>query len=414
MERVVVTGMGIVTPNGIGIEATWDSLSRGESKFGEISLFDHTDCKTHFAGEVTGFEPSEWMPKKKVKETSRFIPFAMAATKMALEDADLNLTDKERDRVGCFIGVGLGGLENLQKVTLHLHREKPKKISPYFIPSIIPHLAAGQVAIEHGFRGPSYSHTSACSSGSHAIGEAVEWIRRGRAHAMIAGGAEATIARIGISGFNAMYALSTRNDEPTRASRPFDKDRDGFVVGEGSGILVLESLTRAKKRGANIIGEILGWGASTDAFHITKPSPDASGAIRCMEMALEDSSLDPDKIDYINAHGTSTPVGDIAESTAVSKLFGTRATDKLLPMSSTKSMTGHLLGAAGAAEAVLSLEMMRRGILLPTINLDEPDEECRLDYVANTAREQQANIVMSNSFGFGGTNATLVMARYQD
>jgi 3-oxoacyl-[acyl-carrier-protein] synthase II len=414
MERVVVTGIGLVTPNGIGTEATWNSLLAGESGAGPITLFDADDrYPTRFACEVKGFDPAEHMPKKKVKEVCRFITFAMGASKIAIADAGLELSDEERDRAGCFIGVGMGGLENLEKVTLIVEHKGPGRISPYFIPSIIGNLAAGQVSIEYGLRGPSYCHTSACSSSAHAIGEAVEWIRRGAVDVMVTGGAEATITPTGIGGFSAMFALSRRNDEPTRASRPFDKGRDGFVCGEGAGTLILESLTHAKKRGARIYGEVLGWGASSDAYHITKPAEGGEGAIRSMKMALADAKVSVDQIDYINAHGTSTPQGDIQESNAVEATFGAHATDHKVWVSSTKSMMGHLLGAAGAVEAAVCLEAISHGVVPPTINLEDPDPECRLDYVPNTARERGIRLAMSNSFGFGGTNATLIFSRYE-
>jgi len=414
MERVVVTGIGLVTPSGIGTEETWQSLVRGESAAAPITLFDCDErYPTRFACEVKGFEADHFMPRKKVKEVSRFITFAMGATKLALEQADLGLTDAERERAGCFIGVGIGGLENLERVTLIVAERGPTKVSPYFIPSLIGNLAAGQVSIEHGLRGPSLCHTSACSSSAHAIGEAMEWIRRGQADVMVAGGAEAAIFPTGIAGFSAMFALSRRNDDPRRASRPFDRGRDGFVCGEGAGTLVLESLTRAKRRGARILAELKGWGASSDAFHITKPSPDGAGAVRSMRTALSNARLSPDKVDYINAHGTSTPLGDIEESKAVAKVFGAHATDHGLWVSSTKSMMGHLLGAAGAVETAVCALAINRGVVPPTINLEDPDPECTLDFVANRARERTVRHALTNSFGFGGTNATLVVSAFE-
>jgi 3-oxoacyl-[acyl-carrier-protein] synthase II len=415
MERVVVTGIGLVTPCGIGTAETWESLLRGESGAGPITLFEVDDrYPTRFACEVKGYDPAEYMPRKKVKEVCRFITFAMGASKLAIADAGLELTDEERERAGCFIGVGMGGLENLEKVTLIVEHKGPGRISPYFIPSIIGNLAAGQVSIEYGLRGPSYCHTSACSSSAHAIGEAVEWIRRGAADVMVTGGAEATITPTGIGGFSAMFALSRRNDDPRAASRPFDRGRDGFVCGEGAGTLILESLTRAKKRGARIYGEILGWGASSDAYHITKPSEGGEGAIRSMNMALRDARITPDQVSYINAHGTSTPQGDIQESSAVEATFGAHATDKKVWVSSTKSMMGHLLGAAGAVEAAVCLKAIESERVPPTINLEDPDPECRLDYVPNTARDRQIHCAMSNSFGFGGTNATLIFGKFDE
>ncbi len=411
MERVVITGIGLATPNGVGTEATWQSLIRGESSAAPITLFE-TDERyaSRFACEVKGFEPTDFIPKKKLKEMTRFTKFALAATKMAFEDAALELTDEERETTGTFIGVGLGGLENLERCTLVLEHKGPGKISPYFIPSLIANMAAGQVSIAHGLQGPSLAHTSACSSSGHAIGEALEWIRRGRADVMIAGGAEATITPIGIAGFSAMFALSRRNDDPTRASRPWDKGRDGFVCGEGAATLILESLTHAKKRGAKIIAEVSGYAATSDAFHITKPATEGAGGRKAMELALSDAGLSPDAIDYVNAHGTSTPAGDIEESHAISSVFGAHALDKKLWVSSTKSMMGHLLGAAGAVEAAICAKAIASSVVPPTINLDDQDEECPLDFVPHTARERRIRHALSNSFGFGGTNATLVLS----
>jgi 3-oxoacyl-[acyl-carrier-protein] synthase II len=414
MERVVVTGIGLVTPNGIGTEPSWQSLIQGRSGVGTITLFEPTPAfPTRIAAEVKDFDAGLFMERKKLKETSRFIPFAVAATKMALEQADLQLTDEERDNTGVFIGVGLGGLETLEKFALVVHEKGPSKVSPYFIPAVIANLAAGQVSIAFDLRGPSLSHTSACASSAHAIGEALRWIQRGDADVMIAGGAEATICPVGIAGFSAMFALSRRNAEPERASRPWDKDRDGFVCGEGAGTLVLESLTRAKKRGARILGEVTGYFATSDAYHITKPAPDGAGAARAMERALKDARLAPEQIDYINAHGTSTPMGDVEEAKAVAKVFGNHATSHKLWMSSTKSMIGHLLGAAGAVEAAICLKTLETGIIPPTINLENQDPECVLDCVPNRARERRVQHVMSNSFGFGGTNATLIMSAFR-
>lgn len=414
MERVVVTGIGLVTPNGVGTEQTWQSLVRGESGVGPITLFEAgPEYATRIAAEVKGFEPSLYMERKKLKEVSRFIPFAMAATRMALDQAQLDLTEEERDRTGVFIGVGLGGLENLERCTLTLAQRGPGKVSPYFIPSLIANMAAGQVSIAFGLRGPSLAHTSACSSSAHALGEALRWIQRGEADVMIAGGAEATITPIGIGGFSAMFALSRRNDEPQRASRPWDKDRDGFVCGEGAGTLVLESLTRAKKRGAKILAELVGYAATSDAHHITKPAPNGEGGARAMRLALRDAKLSPDRIDYINAHGTSTPAGDIEEAKAIIDVFGAHATDKKLWVSSTKSMMGHLLGAAGAVEAAVCLKALETNLIPPTINLDSPDPEATLDFVPHRARERRIRYAMSNSFGFGGTNATLIFSSFE-
>jgi 3-oxoacyl-[acyl-carrier-protein] synthase II len=413
MERVVVTGIGLVTPNGIGTDATWRSLVSGESSAAPITLFDADPrYSTRFACEVKGFDPEVFIAKKKVKELSRFITFSLAATKIAVEHAGLELSDEERERAGCFIGVGVGGLENLEKVTLIVKDKGPGRVSPYFIPSLIGNLAAGQVSIEYGLRGPSFCHTSACSSSAHAIGEAVEWIRRGRTDVMVAGGAEAAITPTGIAGFAAMFALSRRNDDPTRASRPFDKGRDGFVCGEGAGTLILESLTRAKRRGAKILAEIVGWGASSDAYHITKPPPGGPGAVKSMTSALADAKVSPDRIDYINAHGTSTPPGDIEESKAIIVTFGAHALDKRVWVSSTKSQMGHLLGAAGAVETAVCIKAIETGVVPPTINLEDQDPECVLDYVPNRCRERRITHAMTNSFGFGGTNASLVLSAF--
>jgi len=413
MERVVVTGIGLVTPNGIGTDPSFQSLIAGESGAGPITLFDaHEGFATRIAAEVKNFDPTLFMEKKKIKEVSRFIPFAMGATKMALEQADLGLTDEERDRAGVFIGVGLGGLENLERCTLTLDKKGPGKVSPYFIPSLIANMASGQVSIAYGFRGPSLAHTSACSSSAHALGEALRLMQRGDAEVMIAGGAEATISPIGIAGFSAMFALSRRNDEPQRASRPWDRGRDGFLCGEGAGTLILETLTRAKKRGARIFAELSGYAATSDAYHITKPSPDGVGGGRAMSMALKDAKLNPEQIDYINAHGTSTPAGDVEESKAIARVFGSHATDKKLWVSSTKSMMGHLLGAAGAVEAAVCIKAMETAMIPPTINLEDQDPECVLDFVPNKARERRVKRAMSNSFGFGGTNATLIFSAF--
>ena len=413
MERVVVTGIGLVTPNGVGTEPSFQSLIRGESGAGKITLFEAgPEYATRIAAEVKDFDPTAFMEKKKIKEVSRFIPFAMAATRMALEQADLRLTEAERDRAGVFLGVGLGGLENLERCTLTLKERGPGKVSPYFIPSLIANMAAGQVSIAFGLRGPSLAHTSACSSSAHAIGEALRWMQRGDSDVMIAGGAEATITPIGIGGFSAMFALSRRNDEPERASRPWDRGRDGFLCGEGAGTLILETLTRAKKRGAKIFAELVGYAATSDAYHITKPAPNGESGARAMRLALQDARLAPNQIDYINAHGTSTPAGDTEEAKAITDVFGSHATDKKLWVSSTKSMMGHLLGAAGAVEAAVCIKAMETGLVPPTINLEDPDPELQLDLVPLRARERRVRHVLSNSFGFGGTNATLIFSAF--
>jgi 3-oxoacyl-[acyl-carrier-protein] synthase II len=414
MERVVITGMGAITPVGLDLETTWEALLRGESGAGPITLFDAAAFKTRFACEVKGWDPLLYIEKKKLKEMDRFIEFALGAAKMALADSGLTITDELRDEAGCFIGVGLGGLHELEKIKATLMTKGPDKVSPYSIPAIISNLAAGQVSMAHGLRGPSYAVTSACSSGAHSIGEAAEWIRRGRARVMVAGGAEATISEVGIGGFQAMFALSRRNDDPKTASRPFDKGRDGFVCGEGAGVLILESLTHAKARGARIYAELLGYGASSDAHHLVQPAPEGEGAQRAMKMALKDAGVSGDAVGYVNAHGTSTPVGDKNECIAIAKVFGAHATDRKLAVSSTKSMTGHLLGAAGAIEAIFTTLAVARGVIPPTINVVDQDPECALDVVADGARERSLRYAVSNAFGFGGTNVSLLVGRFDD
>jgi len=414
MERVVITGVGLVTPVGIGTQESWQALLAGQSGIDLITLFDTTLFRVKIAGEVKSWDPLRFIEKKKLKEMDRFTEFALGAAHMAIEDSQLELTDEEKNEAGCFIGVGLGGLFTLEKTKQTLLEKGPGRISPYSIPGIIANIAAGQVSMRWGLKGPSYCITSACSSGAHALGEATEWIRRGRASVMVAGGAEATVTGVGIGGFEAMMALSKRNDDPKRASRPFDKGRDGFVCGEGSGVLVLESLSRAKKRGAKIYAEITGYGASSDANHLTQPAPGGEGAQRSMRMALKDANVAPDQVDYVNAHGTSTPPGDIAESQAVASVFGAHATDKKLWVSSTKSMMGHLLGAAGAVESAICALVIKEGKVPPTINLTDQDPACMLDYVANEARERRVKHALNNSFGFGGTNASVLFSRFEE
>ncbi len=411
-ERVVVTGIGIVSPVGLDAETTWRALCAGESGVGMITQFDTTQFRVKIAAEVKNWDPTPYISKKKLKEMERFTEFAMGAATMAIADAKLELSGEERDEAGCFVGVGLGGLSTLERTKQVLLEKGPSRISPYSIPAIISNLAAGQISMAFGLRGPSYCTTSACSSGAHALGEAAEWIRRGRAQVMVAGGAEATITPVGIGGFEAMMALSKRNDDPKTASRPFDKTRDGFVSGEGSAVLILESLSRAKKRGARIYCELTGYGASSDAHHLTGPAPRGEGAQRSMRMALKDAKVAPDQVDYLNAHATATPAGDVAETHAIMDVFGTHATDKKLWVSSTKSMTGHLLGAAGALESAICALAIAQGRVPPTINLNDPDPECTLDYVANAGRERSIKHALNNSFGFGGTNAALVFSRF--
>jgi 3-oxoacyl-[acyl-carrier-protein] synthase II len=411
MERVVVTGIGLITPLAIGTAETWAALVAGQSGIAPITLFDTSAYRVKIAGEVKDWDATRFIEKKKIKELDRFSEFAMGAAKLALEDASLELTEEERELTGTLIGVGIGGLHTLEKTKQTILEKGPGKVSPYAIPGIISNLAAGQVSMAHGLKGPSFCTTSACSSGAHAVGEAAQWIRRGLAPVMIAGGSEATIQPVGIGGFEAMFALSKRNEEPTKASRPFDKGRDGFVSAEGGAVLVLESYTRAKARGARIYAEITGYGATSDAHHLTQPAPNGEGAQRAMRMALRDAKLAPESIDYINAHGTSTPVGDVEETKAILSVFGARAAEHALWVSSTKSMTGHLLGAAGALEAAIAALAVHKGIVPPTINLDDPDPACTLDYVAHTARSRSLGHVLSNSFGFGGTNVSLALSR---
>lgn len=413
MERVVITGVGLVTPVGIGTQQSWRALLAGESGVGPISLFDCSAFRVRIGGEVKAWDPLPYVDKKKLKEMDRFIEFALGASQMAIGDSGLELTAEEQEEAGCFIGVGIGGIFTFEKTKQTLMEKGPTKVSPYSIPGIIANLAAGQVSMRYGLKGPSYCVTSACSSGAHALGEAVEWIRRGKAQVMVAGGSEASITPVGVGGFEAMHALSKRNDDPKRASRPWDSGRDGFVIGEGSGIFVLETLARAKKRGAKIYAEITGYGASSDAHHLTQPAPNGEGAQRSMRMALKDARIAPEQIDYINAHGTSTPVGDVEETKAITGVFGAHATDKKLWVSSTKSMMGHLLGAAGAVESAVCALAVAEGKIPPTINLTDPDPACTLDYVANEARERQVRHALNNSFGFGGTNCSLVFSRFE-
>jgi 3-oxoacyl-[acyl-carrier-protein] synthase II len=415
MERVVVTGIGLVTPVGVGTLEPWGSLLAGESGIGPITRFDTTGFRVRIAGEVKGWDGSRWTERKRLKEMDRFTEFALGAASLAVADAGLELGEEERPRAGCLVGVGLGGLPALERTKETLMTKGPDKVSPYTIPAIISNLAAGQVSMAHHLEGPSYCTTSACSSGAHAIGEAATWIRLGKTDVMVAGGAEATVSPVGIAGFEAMFALSRRNDDPQRASRPFDRGRDGFVCGEGAAILVLESLSRARRRGARVYAELTGYGASSDAHHITQPAPQHRGAQRAMRMALDEAKIAPEAIDYVNAHGTSTPAGDTEESRAIAAVFGAHATskgpDERLWVSSTKSMMGHLLGAAGAVETAVCALAIAKGCVPPTINLDDPDPDCTLDYVAKTARRRTIHHAMNNSFGFGGTNCALVLSR---
>jgi 3-oxoacyl-[acyl-carrier-protein] synthase II len=411
MRRVVVTGVGAVTPLGIGIGPTWEALLAGKSGVGPITRFDPAEFPSRFAAEVRGFDPEGFIDRKDVRRMDRFIQFAMAAAHFAMTDAGLTIDENLATRTGVFMGTGLGGLTTLERYHQIYLQEGVRKISPFFIPMLITNLAPGNIAMKYGAKGPNISTTTACAAASHAIGEAFHTIRQGICDVAFAGGSESTITPMGLGGFCAMKALSTRNDDPQRASRPFDKDRDGFVMGEGAAILILEELETARKRGANIYAEICGYGATADAYHITAPSPGGEGAVRCMRAALADGRVSPEKVDYINAHGTSTPYNDATETTAIKTVFNSRA--RTLMVSSTKSMTGHLLGAAGAVEAVFCTLAIREGAVPPTINYTTPDPECDLDYVPNEARRRRIRYALSNSFGFGGTNACLLFGRLE-
>ncbi|MCM3291765.1 beta-ketoacyl-ACP synthase II [Paenibacillus sp. MER 180] len=409
-HRVVVTGMGVVTALGSDIETFWNNLLEGKSGVSHIEAFDVTDYPTQIAASVKDFNPEDFMDKKETRRMDRFVQFAVAASKNALEDAKLDVREQTNpDRVGVIVGSGIGGLGTWEDQHTVLMEKGVKRVSPFFIPMMIANMASGQVSITVGARGPNTAAVSACATGTHSIGDAYKIIQRGDADVMICGGAEATIRPIGMAGFCAMRAMSTRNDEPERASRPFDVDRDGFVMGEGAGVLVLESLEHALARGARIYGEVAGYGMSGDAHHMTEPDP--TGAALCMTRALADGELAPEQIDYINAHGTSTPVGDRSETKAIKSALGDHAYKTAV--SSTKSMTGHLLGAAGGVEAVICSLVLQHGMIPPTINLENQDPECDLDYVPNVARKADVQVAMSNSFGFGGHNATIVLKKYE-
>lgn len=410
-RRVVVTGVGLISPVGIGTQANWEALCNGVSGIGPITRFDASAFATRFAGEVKGFDPLQWIEKKELKKMDIFIQFAIAASQFAMDDARLRVTPEIASRVGVYIASGIGGFTTIEREHKALLEGGPRKISPFFIPSAIINLASGQVSIRFGAKGPNSATCTACTASAHAVGDAYEIIRRGAADAMIAGGSEAAICAMGVGGFGALRALSTRNDEPQKASRPFDRDRDGFVLGEGAGVLVLEELEFARRRGAPIYAEMVGYGMSGDAFHITAPNDDGDGAIRVMQAALTSAGVGPEVVDYINAHGTSTPHNDRIETLAIKRTFGEHA--RRLAVSSTKSMTGHLLGAAGGLEAGITVLAVHHQKAPPTINLDNPDEECDLDYVPHTARPMKIEYALSNSFGFGGTNGALLFKRYE-
>lgn len=411
-RRVVVTGVGVVSPLGLDEESTWRGLIEGRSGIGLITHFDPSDFSTRIAGEVKGFDPLSFLDRKNARKMDRFIAFALLASDQAAASSGLKIDSSNRDRVGVFIGSGIGGFGTIEREHEKFLREGPKKISPFFIPASIINEAAGQVSIRLSAAGPNSATCTACAAGCHAIGDSFKIIQRGDADAMVSGGSEAAITPMGVGGFSALKALSTRNDEPERASRPFDAERDGFVVGEGSGIVVLEELEHARRRDARILAEIVGYGTSADAFHITLPPEDGNGAMRAMAAALSDAGVQPEEVEYINAHGTSTVPNDRIETLAVKALFGDHAYK--LAISSTKSMTGHLLGAAGGLEAAVTVRCLVEQMIPPTINLDHPDPDCDLDYVPHTARRGHIRYALSNSFGFGGTNAALLFKRFEE
>ena len=410
-RRVVITGFGLVTPLGIGVEENWSALVAGKSGIGPITKFDASDMATKIAGEVKDFNAEDYVSRKDVRRMDIFTQYALAASRIAVEDANLFINGNNADRVGVVIGCGLGGLNTIEKFHRIMLEQGPKKVSPFFIPMLIANRAPGKISIALGAKGPNVAIETACAAGTHAVGDAFKHIQRGIADVMIAGGVESTITPLAISGFNAMRALSTRNDDPQKASRPFDRDRDGFVMAEGSGIVILEALDCALERGAPIHAELIGYGLTGDAFHISAPAPEGEGMARCMQMALDDAGVTPQEVDYINAHGTSTDLNDSFETRAIKTVFGEHSYK--LAVSSTKSMTGHLLGGAGGVESVISVLTIKRGIIPPTINYENPDPECDLDYVPNVAREREVKTALSNSFGFGGTNAALLFRRYE-
>ncbi len=412
MRRVAVTGLGIISPLGSGLEKSWNAIKEGRPGIRTITRFDITDFPVTIAGEVSDFDPSGLIDRKELKKMDLFIQYALVASLKAREMSGLEITEENSERVGVYVGAGIGGLPAIEHWHNVLKEKGPNRITPFFIPMVIINLASGQISIALNAKGPNSCAVTACATGTHSIGDAFRLIQRGDADAMVAGGTESTITPLCVAGFNAMKALSRRNDVPETASRPFDKDRDGFIIGEGAGVLMLEELEGAKKRGAKIYAEIAGYGMNSDAFHMTTPSEGGKGARRCMELALEDANLNPEDVDYINAHGTSTYYNDLYETMAIKSLFGAHAAD--LKISSTKSMTGHLLGAAGGIEAVFTVMSIHDNIAPPTINYETPDPECDLDYVPNVAQELNIRAALSNSFGFGGTNAALVFKKYEE
>jgi 3-oxoacyl-[acyl-carrier-protein] synthase II len=411
-RRVVITGIGLISPLGVGTEVNWKDLLAGRSGIGPITRFDASAYSCRIAGEVRGFDASAFLPRKDIKKMDLFIQYALAATEFALKDSGLAIGPENAERVGVYIGSGIGGLPSIEAQHKELLEAGPRKISPFFIVGLIVNLASGQVSIRHGAKGPNLANSTACATGTHAVGDSYRLIARGDADAMICGGAEGVVTPLAVGGFCAMRALSGRNEEPEKASRPFDAGRDGFVMGEGAGILVLEELEHARRRGAPIHAEVVGYGVSADAFHVAAPSEDGDGPYRVMRNAVQDAGIEPEDLDYINAHGTSTPEGDRVETIAIKRLFGESA--RRVAVSSTKSMTGHLLGAAGGLESAIVALVVEHGIIPPTINLTEPDPECDLDYVPNEARRRPVRYALNNSFGFGGTNACLIVKRFED
>lgn len=410
MRRVVITGLGAITPIGIGKKNFWNSLIQGESGVGYITRFDTSEFDTKIGAEVKDFDPSDFMDKKESRRMDRFTQYAVAGTKLALDDGKIDLSQLNLDKVGVVIGVGIGGMETMETEYGKLKDRGPSRVSPLFIPMMISNMAPGQISMAFGFRGPTMTITTACASSTHAIGESFRMIKSGNIDMIVAGGADASITPISVAGFCSMKALSTRNDDPTKASRPFDKERDGFIMGEGAGILILEELDHALARGANIYGEIVGYGSTSDAFHITQPDPEAKGASKAMELALEEARADYNEVGYINAHGTSTYFNDKLETLAIKNVFKDHAKD--INISSTKSMTGHLLGAAGGIEAIATLIAIKEGVIPPTINYENPDEECDLNYTPNLAVKRDVKYGLSNSLGFGGHNATVLFKKY--
>ncbi|RXT15080.1 beta-ketoacyl-ACP synthase II [Ammoniphilus sp. CFH 90114] len=411
-NRVVITGMGVISPIGKSVEEFWSNLLAGKSGVDHITAFDVSEYPTRIAAEVKDFNAENYMDKKEVKRTDRFVQFAIAAAKLAMENAGLNMDEVNRDRVGVYVGSGIGGLGTFEDQHRTLMEKGPKRVSPFFIPMMIANMGSGQVSIILGAKGPNSAAVTACATGTNSIGDAFKIIQRGEADVMFAGGSEATIRPTGLAGFCSAKAMSTRNDEPQKASRPFDLDRDGFVMGEGSGVLVLESLEHAKQRGAKIFAEIVGYGMSGDAHHLTMPAPEGEGAARCMKMAIRDAGINPEEIDYINAHGTSTEYNDKFETMAIKATLGDHAYK--VAVSSTKSMTGHLLGAAGAIEAIACVKAIEDQTIPPTINYETPDPDCDLDYVPNVPRKAKVNVTLSNSLGFGGHNATIIIKKFEE